>query len=278
MNKKPTTSLVAKAKALLETALDKLVTLVAVFSVLGVLFLVSAKGPEIHGYLIRSKVGSKTYTVRNTKNGGGGTGFAMKGASGESYIVTNDHVCEISKDKTTMLVIDDEGNALRRNILYRSEYSDLCLLEGIPGVEGLKLGSRPSIGQIVAVVGHPALRPVTLSRGEIIGTQDISIIAALIGEKSVPMTIFGFPIYTKEECSLAKQKIVTVETMFGPLAICVNITKGAYLSNALIQGGSSGSPVVNFWGNVIGVAFAGDDYGWGVFVSYDDLKELLRMY
>lgn len=255
---------------------NTLTTILSSLLLVGIILFLGAKAPEIHGLLIRSSVGSKVYTIKYSLNGGGGSGFAIKGASGATYIVTNDHVCESSKDGRTMLVLDDDGRGIRRNIIAKSEETDLCLLEGVPGVVGLELGSAPSIGQIVAAVGHPNLRPVTLTRGEIIGSEDVEIIHGLIGEQSGSM--FGVAVVTKEECSKYKNRIRKVNTVFGEMLLCTVVTEGAYMSNALIQPGSSGSPVVNFWGNVVAVVFAGDQYGWGSFVSFQDLENFLSMY
>ena len=271
-------STLAKLAMLVMSVGEQLALLMIIVTGVFVVGFVGAKAPELHGYWIRAKVGSRVYTVRNSAKSGGGTGFAVKAKSGITYIVTNDHVCEISKDKRTLLITDNNGNSIRRNIIYKSEYSDLCLVEGVPGVEGLELGSVPSVGQIVAAVGHPSLRPTTLSRGEIIGSESVAIPIAIIGPEHSDDSVFGVPVVTVEECSLPKNKVDKVDTLFGQIKVCMTVTKNAYLSNALIQPGSSGSPVVNFWGNVIGVVFAGDQYGWGIFVSYSDLRQLLKMY
>lgn len=254
-------------------------TIVSSILLIGIIFFLGAKAPEIHGIFIRKSVGAKVFIMKDSlTRGGGGTGFSVKGRSGISYIITNDHVCKGSKDGRTMLVLDDLGNYIRRNIVSQSDRTDLCLLEGIPGVEGLDLGSPPSIGQIVAAVGHPALKPITLSRGEIVGAEDVEIPEGLIGEEHSDQSIFGIPVLTKEECSKHKNRIRIVSLVFADLALCTVVTKKAYISNVLIQPGSSGSPVVNFWGNVVGVVFAGDRYGWGNFVSFSDLENFLSMY
>lgn len=275
INKEAVKASIAKAANIVGNTLTNVISSILL---MGIILFLGAKAPEIHGLLIRKSVGAKVYTIRNSLKGGGGTGFAMKGKSGLSYIVTNDHVCQASKDKRSMLVIDDEGNYVRRNIIAQSDKTDLCLLEGVPGVDGLELGSTPSVGQIVAAVGHPALRPVTLTRGEVIGAEDIEIPEGLIGDEHSDDSMFGVPILTKEECSKYKNRIRVARTIFGDIAICTVVTEQAYMSNVLIQPGSSGSPVVNFWGNVVAVVFAGDRYGWGSLVSFHDLEDFLSMY
>jgi S1-C subfamily serine protease len=257
----------------------------ALVIIIGIVYL-AARAPEMHGQWLRSYVGSRVYTIRDNPRSGGGTGFAIKAPSGATYILTNDHVCGVSKDKQTVLVENDEGLSMRRRILARADFTDLCLIEGIPGVEGLSLGSEPMIGQIVAAVGHPALMPITLSRGEIITATDIMILEGPISfinpegkEEQVPANRGGI---TPEQCSLRKHRQVMDVIDFGffqiPVKLCVIVTEGAYRTNMLIQPGNSGSPIVNFWGNVVGVVFAGDRQMWGIDVSQRDVKEFLKNY
>lgn len=258
---------------------DMLMTTLSATIIVAIILFLGVKAPEIHGLFLREKVGVKVFIMKDSLMGnGGGTGFAVKGRSGLSYIITNDHVCKGSKDGRSMLVLDDYGNYMRRNIISQSDRTDLCLIEGLPNVEGLDLGSPPSVGQIVAAIGHPALKPVTITRGEIVGAEDVEIPEGLIGEEHSDQSIFGIPVLTKQECSKHKNRIRVVNLIFADLVLCTVVTEKAYISNVLIQPGSSGSPVVNFWGNVIGVVFAGDRYGWGNLVSFDDLEDFLYMY
>jgi S1-C subfamily serine protease len=231
----------------------------------------AAKAPEVHGFFLRSRVGNKTYMIKKTPNGGGGSGFAVRAKSGTTYIVTNAHVCEALLDNGEtgeVLVETPDGEFMKRRVLEVSGKSDLCLIEGLPGVTGLSLGSRPTVGQIVAAVGHPALLPTTISRGEIVGAEDVRIPIGLISSQEEADRCLTKP----------KREIGVMFVWFFPVNVCVDVTKEAYITNAVIQGGSSGSPVVNFWGNVVGVAFAADRAGWARVVSLDDLKDLLKLY
>ena len=250
---------------------------------------VAAKAPELHGQIIRSKVGSRVYKITgNTRQNSGGTGFAVKGKTGITYIVTNAHVCKVSPNKVSVVVVDNDGQYMWRRILFVSDRSDLCLVEGVPGVNGLNLGSEPSIGQIVASVGHPSLMPITLSRGEIIGPEDVAFVKGIIidpnnpEDKDAEEFIDEESKLTLDQCSepkntIIKRKVDILWISFN-VRLCLDVTKNAYRTNMLIQPGSSGSPVVDFWGNVVGVVFAADQFNWGLAVSYSDLKQLLSMY
>lgn len=246
----------------------------------GLTVFIGAKAPQMHEYWLRNRVGQVSYKIRDSERSGGGTGFAIKASSGVSYIITNDHVCEVSSDQETVLVQGDDGRELRRKILARSSKTDLCLIESLPGVEGLEIGSEATIGQEVAAVGHPSLMPVTVSRGTIITTEDIEIFSGIIDDGSfgdIPpqgiMTPFG-KIIPRSACQKDKHRIIIEEKV----TLCITVTKGALRTNALIQPGSSGSPMVNFYGNVVGVMFASDRFGWGCAVSRQDLVDFLAPY
>lgn len=246
------------------------------------------KLPEIQNKWLHHKVGSKVYMIRDSARSGGGTGFAIKAPSGESYILTNDHVCGVSSDGRTVLVTGDQGS-MRRNIISHDENSDLCLIEGMPGVEGLKTASiAPSLGDTVSVVGHPRLMPTHVSQGEVTGSETISIPLGPIsvvnpqtGETElVSPQRGGIPA---EQCTMNKhsQVDVDIDMMFFQLKVkfCVMTVHDAYITSVTIHPGNSGSPMVNFWGNVVGVAFASDgDTNWGRIVPLQDVKAFLSNY
>lgn len=260
------------------------ILIIMVIAGLGIL-----KGPEMHSKWLRYKVGSKVYTIRDSVKSGGGTGSAIVAPSGETYILTNDHVCGVSTDKQSVLVTDGQGNSLRRRIIAHDENSDLCLVEGMPGVEGLTVASNPPAqGDIIGVMGHPHLLPLLLSRGEMMGSQDIMIMLGPIAEQN-PRTGEWAQIPEKfggilpEQCQMNKHRQMDIDydMMFFVIKVkvCVVYIHDSYITNVVILPGNSGSPVINFWGQVQGVAFASDgESNWGSMISLNDVKAFLKNY
>ena len=262
---------------------DAACSVAAATMVVGSLVYLTMRAPEIHDAFLRAKVGSRVYMIKGVPNGGGGTGFELKAPSGQSYIVTNSHVCnhvkDLTEDKHSALVMGDDGQYMSRRIITISDKTDLCLIEGLPGVQGLSLGDEPMVGDQLTVVGHPKLRPLTLSSGEMIGSEDVDILDFVFPTG----TIIDFMVPTKadDKCDMPKNKIV--ETPVPELGItvklCYVITKDAHMTSIVIYPGNSGSPVSDFWGKVVGVAFAstsGDNYG--EIISLHDLKDFVARY
>lgn len=252
----------------------------------GVCFAV-LKASELQNKYYRFAVGSKVYMIRDSVNSGGGTGFAVKAPSGRSYILTNDHVCGVSTEGLTVLVTGPQGS-IRRNIIGHDENSDLCIIEGMPGVEGLSVaGSAPSIGDTLTVVGHPRLMPTHVSTGELTGASTISVSMGPISVTN-PETGEVEQIDPKsggilpEQCMMKKhrQQDVDLDMMFFIVKVkfCILTVEDAYITSVIIHPGNSGSPVVNFWGNVEGVAFASDETNWGRMVPLKDVKAFLKNY
>lgn len=271
-----------KLQSLFRNAKQLAISALSIAMILGSAAYLVIKAPEIHGIYLRETVGAKSFKIQGRLDGGGGTGFAMKAASGQSYIVTNSHVCEgalsQSEDKTSLLVVKDDGTSMRRRILENSDFTDLCLLEGLPGVEGLSLGNEPGLGETSYIVGHPRLRPLSVSKGEIVGRQDVEILDYILPGNPLIDT-FAPQMVKDGKCDLPKNQLVEVNSPdIGLVRICLNVTKASYMSTILIFPGNSGSPMVDMWGRVQGVAFASDGTSWGYVVSRADLAKFLSRY
>lgn len=219
---------------------------------------------QLHNSYLRWEVGQSVVRVLSPA-GGGGTGFAIKADSGEHFIATNKHVCEAAVNGWMVIKQDEDLAPVFKRVVYKDTKHDLCLIQGDKRLSPLDLGSHPDKGDFHYVIGHPGLRQLTVSQGEYIGYDIVQLIEQV--EK-------------REQC---KGKIydlsIMEQVLFGMEFVCVRSYK-AYASTAVVYGGNSGSPVVNKYGNIIGVLFAGsteqerDNY----IVPLAELKRVLNKF
>jgi S1-C subfamily serine protease len=256
--------------------------------------------PQLHKEYLRKTVGVKVVLVTNqdpkkVKEGYyGGTGFYVQAPSGKTYIVTNRHVCRrLSEHKEYMYVSSKNDPVTHKvKIIERDVLSDLCLLEAVPGTTGLTVGDMPAIDQHIAVIGHPNLQPKTFTDGDVVGFDNSQIAIGIIGREGMQAEDCRFkdnkmikvPIKNLiEGSSKGKFKFIDASKILAedaPKEVTVCFASNfVMVTTALIWHGSSGSPVVDFYGRVVGVMYAiGDDNMWGRAITVADLKSLLSKY
>lgn len=211
----------------------------------------------------RTLVFNGRFVVRITNgSGSGGTGFLVND-SGKRFILTNAHVCGLAENG--YLLIGYDGSLYALKVLKKYEMNDLCAIEPIPGERaGMSIASYVELHQRVYVTGHPLLEPLSVTEGEI-----SSLIKIQISVKTNPKP---------EECSGPTYTIVPADNPFAILAgidtICVRTLRSFSMTNQILPG-NSGSPVINFFGNVVAVVFAGN--GTRAYaVPLDDIKAFIR--
>lgn len=197
--------------------------------------------PEIHNHYLRWEVGESVVQVLSMSSDGGGTGFAVKGESGKEYIMTNRHVCE-AQSNGTIRVKPAGSFPVYRRVVFMDSVHDLCLIEGVQGLAPLSIGSNQEKGDHLYVVGHPGLRQLTTSQGEYIGRAKVDLPYDVAKREQCPGQVIELPFFLR--------------FMYGVEFLCMR-SYDSLATNAVIYPGNSGSPVVNKWGNLIGVAFAG---------------------
>jgi len=225
------------------------------------ILLVALFAKPLHEHILRSYVGSKVVKLKGINSGG--TGFFVKGKSGKTYIMTNRHVCKV-KDKSSYLNASRGESVIRVRVkvIEESKKHDLCLIESFDTTVGLDLADGIDKNETVMAIGHPGLEHLILSKGKFIANTIISIITS-------------YNVINEKECL---GKLIDVNH---PLAF--NVCVKEFMSSRIflyIRPGSSGSPLVNFFGNIVGVIFAGnsEDHLKSYAVPLQYVKDFLKDY
>lgn len=194
----------------------------------------------------------------------GGTGFAVSSPSGNTYTVTNNHVCGAAEDGK-MAARWDDGTSVILTVIETDPDHDLCLLTPLPKTDGLVVSDTElDLYDPVFVIGHPRLNPVTYAEGYITARENIGLV--------------NETFETRDACEKAGNKWEEFPTIFGVVQVCIK-EYDAIETSVVIYPGNSGSPVFNQDGEIAGVIFVGDgatNYGGYVPLTY--LKRLIAKY
>lgn len=198
----------------------------------------------------------KITMLGNTQSGG--TGFFINTDKGVK-LLTNAHICQSLQNGTGWAFLNGETEP---RIVYAEKIStktDLCVMDGTYNQKGLTMASSFANGDHVHVVGHPSLDPTTISHGYVVSNM------------TTPIPISSTP----EACKGPGTQLL--KESFGPFELFTCIKHfNSYLMTTQIYPGNSGSPVVNFWGNVVGVVFASDSRTWkGRMIGLEEVQEFL---
>jgi S1-C subfamily serine protease len=235
--------------------------------VLGAALFISLSADGLHTQYLESKVGDNTVFIRSPEGAhlqGSGTAFEMKAPSGKVYTITNAHVCGLQKDGNVMLF--EKHNSKRlvpKRVLEVYEENDLCIVEGLEGYEGLSMGSETTIGQTVWSLGFPLGEALNISKGRV---------------KSFGISEIADMDTKPEDCKGKRRHLESIDMFFFTQLICV-IDRDSVQTDMVIYPGNSGSPMVDYFGRVVGVVFASNTRtNWGSVVPLKDLQQLLKAY
>jgi S1-C subfamily serine protease len=207
-----------------------------------------------------SELMSVSVTITNLDRSSGGSGAVLESQESESIILTNAHVCHLIKKGG--IVIDASGQTHLALQYKESKIHDLCIVKVMADLKiTLKLARHaPERGDELAVVGHPALLPVLVTRGSY---SEMTQILIQDGERECTQE-------EKESERFAFQCMI-----FGRMPAF--ILRDSQVVSATIMAGSSGSPVFNSDGELQEVIFAGQGaLSYGIAVPWEYLYFFIK--
>lgn len=200
----------------------------------------------------------KNKIVRVRGDQGMCTGEQVRAPSGKNYLLTAAHCLESKPHDGSFTVITEDGKTLQRKIIAEDPRSDLLLLEGLPSTEGLTLGYPLVRGD----------RVYTLTHGNDMDLYETS--GAYVQIAAIPIPVR--PIESPEQaatCAALPKYIVADD-------LCVLTTYGNIVTATVIPG-SSGGPVFNSKGGLVGVVTGGNST-FSLLVTLEDIKAFLNNY
>lgn len=221
------------------------------------LFTVSASHPsqttfeKSNVYKISTYPGSRPY----------GTAFSVD-VNGVNYVLTNNHVCAVSGKAIIWAWNEYTDQWHKLEVIRRDDIHDLCLLQSPTISTGLKLGTKGGwLKDYVRILGHPDMRPLTESTGQI---------------KEISEALVGGAINDQAKCNRPHMEW-RMEEFFGVptgRGYCLE-KRESYIVDALIVPGSSGSPVFNPEGLVIGIVYAGGP-NEGLYIGVEHINKMFE--
>lgn len=207
----------------------------------------------------------KNRVIQLKGNGHACTGEQVRAPSGVDYILTAAH-CSVLADNGKINAYSEYGTFLPRKVIAEDSNSDLLLLEGMPGLKGLSIAHSDYRNEEIRTFTHGAAMLTYKTTG------------VLIQDKSVEVPLFQIDTAEQEAaCKQPKNKIYEINFIgisFGKLCL-LDVQETA--TTAMIVPGSSGGPIVDFRGDLVGVVSAGGG-GFGWLVRLEDIRAFLSNY
>lgn len=251
-------SKVASALKAVSSATTKLAVVIATLAALALCT------ERVHSTYVENKVSASVVFITSTPESlvkGSATGFHITAKSGKTFIVTNAHVCGL-RDAHNIVMVEEKlhtGRLVPRRVIEVYPDNDLCLVEALENYPALEMGTSLSRSDRLMTIGYPLGQELNISKGRVKGFRTIAI------SQDIPL----------EQCKGKNYQIKEIMWFFLTAKVCQRLFESAATDIATFPG-NSGSPAVNWLGQVVAVVFASDmRTNWGYLVPLKDLKLLL---
>lgn len=221
---------------------------------------------NLHNGYLRHE-GRKVVMIQNS-SGAGGTGSLVRGKSGRKYILTNNHICRLAENG--LLFVKYQFDTYLLGVAANYQTNDLCVISA-PYNAGATLDAARgrTYGEKVYAIGHPLLEPLSITSGELSGPVFITIMLGF----NIPKEQCSGPSYIFEPAP--KDNLLLMFMGIESRCIRAMWSEGSTIP---ILPGNSGSPVLDVYGDVVGVVFASHESGVRSYiVPLEDVRAFLDL-
>lgn len=198
-------------------------------------------------------------------DGGFCSGEQVTTESGQTYVLTASHCLSSPLSKDPFVAKTEDGKEYMLNIIKEDPNSDLLLLEGIPNLDGLNIASSSWEREHVRTFTHGHRFDTYITDGVLI-QKDVASQVPLYMPKSEEEL---------QKCrTMPKLGLIYIDFIDSLYCLLVSPTTAV---TAMTAPGSSGGPMVDDRGDLIGVVSAGDGT-YNYFVDLNDIKKFLHSF
>lgn len=188
-----------------------------------------------------------------------GSGSIVQAKSGHKYVITNWHVCLASQVDGVVSATFPEGTTLISRVKAYDSEADICILDFLAQKSpALVLGKSPALHDTIYSRGFP-----------------LGILTESVGTLGPSITYdYTISLESVGECPKSTRKL------YAPNGILYGCEKRFYnnITTLYAQPGSSGSPVVDSHGEIVGIVQSYHPGQGGGIVPYSFLRRFLEKF
>lgn len=185
-----------------------------------------------------------------------GSGSVIEAPSGKKYLLTNAHVCKHGSHQGKMWANYENGKLISGKITKSDLVVDLCATQLSEFVPAIRIGKTLSLNQTIYTRGYP-YGILSETKGQVLGVK-----------------YWDYTYEADEDgCFRGAKKVFDLDgSVKGCTVLYIDNTTDMY-----VRPGSSGSPVVDSDGNLVGVVSSwNSEDNLGGMVTLDTIKDFLK--